>query len=115
MGGRCDVCDGPLLWGGMDYVEHTDQQHDMMRRRLVRYAMRVMQEKIAVGLGHTVVIRFTQEVSWPECSCGWVGLDWPMSSAAVVAGHEHLWEIGSILYWAATKRDILAGFDLSSV
>ena len=114
MGGRCDVCDRPLLWGGMDWVEHTPEHHEADRRRLVRYASRLMQERLAVVAGHKVTIRFTADLAWAQCSCPWQGLAWFYDANARSDGHNHLWEVGSVLYWAALRQDVLAGVDFTS-
>lgn len=110
--GRCDECDRPLMWGGTrGWIEHTPENHAQDRRRLVRWATRTMQERLAARHGHTVTLWFTQEHAWAGCSCSYQGLLWPDIAYARSDAHAHLWEIGSVLYWALLNRDKLTGLD----
>ena len=36
MYGRCDECDAPLLWGGMEWVPCTDRNHEYKRQRAMK-------------------------------------------------------------------------------
>jgi hypothetical protein len=38
--GRCPECEGPLLWGGMHWVPHTEEWHAVRRRSLMRAVRR---------------------------------------------------------------------------
>lgn len=47
-GGRCSLCDGPLLWAGTSlYVPHTRGYHANLRERLLRVVAVIIRSKIA--------------------------------------------------------------------
>jgi hypothetical protein len=87
---HCPECDRPLLWGGMSSVPHTDAQHAADRARLLRYAARLLRERIAASSGHRIVLRFTADAAWFECACGASGLARVDSAYARRDGHQHL-------------------------
>lgn len=71
---ECPDCGEGLMWAGLGgWVPHTDREHAATRRRLVRYAARLMRERAAVLAGHQVGIWFTQDAAWFVCSCGATG------------------------------------------
>lgn len=42
---HCPECDQPLLWGGMSWVEHTEGQHLVRRKILLRVIRRLLWEE----------------------------------------------------------------------
>lgn len=102
--GHCAECGDTLLWGGTGWVPHTPERHVLRRARLVRSFLRQLQARAAGIDSHTVVIRFTSDMAWAECSCGWRDIPWPDSAYARRDGHDHLGDIGGLLVRQALLR-----------
>lgn len=91
----CEICDRQLVWGGTSgTLPHTEEFHAQERRRWLYGAKLALIGKVAVLSGHTVTIRFTEVLSWTECSCGWKSYLWPDSGRASSQGHTHLFAEG---------------------
>jgi hypothetical protein len=95
---HCPECDGPYVWGGMSWYTgaHTDAFHARRRLDHLRALRRVLNERIAVRLGHVATIRFAGKQAWYECACGSRGTTFVGStSGARAEAHQHLYVLGS--------------------
>jgi len=44
--GRCAECDGPLLWAGMSWEQHTEALHRVKRKVYMRLVARYLTEEV---------------------------------------------------------------------
>jgi hypothetical protein len=75
---------------------HTDAFHARRRLDHLRALRRVLNERIAVRLGHVITIRFAGKQAWYECTCGSRGTTFvPSTAGARMEAWDHLYDIGS--------------------
>lgn len=88
--GICDGCGRQLMWGGTSWWPHDDFYHQAQRGRVIDGLYFNLLVRLGRITGHSVVLRFTREWSWHECSCGDRGYDCRYSCAAVLTARNHL-------------------------
>lgn len=86
----CAECGDVSHWGGMGWTRHTEQYHEMVRRRLLLKVSILLWEYRGFQRGHRYTIHFTRTSAWPVCPCGWVGESFPTSTQASWYGHLHV-------------------------